>query len=188
MMEFDPQSLGLGEFLVSHRSSLTLATKLSIMGHVANSLRFLHYYKVIHMDLNPNNILINEINRPRLIDFGESYYQPLGQKGHQSGYTLPSRPPEVFTERKFTSAQDMFSFGVVAFKAITGDLPFRATDSLIHVFRMKNQGKRWFLAPEKVMEYGRADVCALLMLLVSKCLSIAPEARPLPVWTTIILR
>ena len=69
-MEFDPRSLCLGEYLMFHSSSLSLATKLGILGHLANGLRFLHYYKVIHMDLNPNNVLINDHNLPQIIDFG----------------------------------------------------------------------------------------------------------------------
>ena len=75
LMDFDPVSLPLGEYLSARRRSLTLNSKFSMLGHIANALRFLHYYRVIHMDLTPNNILINDQGLPRVIDFGEAYYQ-----------------------------------------------------------------------------------------------------------------
>ena len=50
---------------------------------------------------------------------------------------MPYCPPEVFTQRTYTYAQDIFSFGVLAIKVITGSLPFRAVDSLIGAFKAK---------------------------------------------------
>lgn len=98
-MDYNPSYMNLLSFISKRKESLGLLSKLTILIHISNSLRFLHYYKVVHMDLNPNNILVNEEYLTKLIDFGESYNHDLVgphvdvKKLYNPGYTIPYCPP-----------------------------------------------------------------------------------------------
>ena len=69
-MDFHPSNMTLFDHLSIRRVSLSLELKLSILTHISNALRFLFYYKIVHMDLNLNNILIHDGHLPKIIDFG----------------------------------------------------------------------------------------------------------------------
>jgi len=75
MMEYNPCSVSLADHLVLTRLSLSLTGKLNLLAHISNGLRFLVYYKIVHMDLNLNNILVCDGYLPKMIDFGEAYQQ-----------------------------------------------------------------------------------------------------------------
>lgn len=58
--------------LMKHNQAkfLNLTTKLSILSGIVNGIRFLDSNNIVHMDLNPNNILINNDLLPKIIDYG----------------------------------------------------------------------------------------------------------------------
>lgn len=69
-MEYNPYSVTLSEHLLKNRESLSLDSKMHLLIHISNSLRFLSSSKIVHMDLNLSNILIYDGYLPKLIDFG----------------------------------------------------------------------------------------------------------------------
>jgi serine/threonine protein kinase len=70
MMEYNPCGVTLSEHLLKNRESLSLDSKMQLLIHISNSLRFLQSSNIVHMDLNLNNILIYDGYLPKLIDFG----------------------------------------------------------------------------------------------------------------------
>lgn len=56
---------------------MSLHFKLIILFNIIQGLRSLFQYKVVHMDLKPPNIIINNIFDLKIIDFGESYHSKI---------------------------------------------------------------------------------------------------------------
>lgn len=52
------------------------------MSQVAQSLRFLHLNKIVHLDLKPENILFMKNYSIKLIDFGESFHPLVAYGGN----------------------------------------------------------------------------------------------------------
>ena len=50
-----------------------LGTKLRILVHISNALRFLDQREITHIDLSPNNIIVISECMIKIIDFGEAY-------------------------------------------------------------------------------------------------------------------
>ncbi|KAL3745696.1 hypothetical protein ACJRO7_014763 [Eucalyptus globulus] len=108
-------------WVVGHRST----SLLKLMRDVVFGLEQLHGLEIIHLDLNPTNILITQ--NPfgaKLSGMGTSIYLPDGQSS--SGYHATScgtkgwQAPELFhDEGGQTQAMDLFSLGCVLFFCIT---------------------------------------------------------------------
>jgi tRNA A-37 threonylcarbamoyl transferase component Bud32 len=120
---------------------LPLLVAMNILLQIAEAMNYLHENKVMHRDLKADNVLINVVEGPdvqlssssvqvKLTDFGKSKL-----KLHGSRYTTPLvgatpwRAPEVFeveeNREKYTKSADVYSFSMVCFEVLTGDVPFK---------------------------------------------------------------
>jgi len=98
---------------------------------ICSGLSYLHSKDIVHRDIKPDNILINDSNQVRIIDFGlsRSSTQNLGRliKVGTPGFVAPellkSRRDMIPTleENKYA---DIYSFGIVYYCMITGTNPF----------------------------------------------------------------
>ena len=107
---------------------------------IAQIIGDIHQQKIIHKDINPNNILINNENEIKIIDFGlATKYtlntQNLANPEHLEG-TLAYLSPEQTgrMNRSVDERTDLYSLGVVFYEMFTGQLPFGEKDKmeLIH--------------------------------------------------------
>ena len=100
-----------------------------IIGQVASGLAYLHDHKIIHQDIKPDNILIDENNDYVITDFGislkaQSTLRKSMRIQTQSG-TMEYMAPERFSENPLpTKASDMWSLGAMMFELMEGTVPF----------------------------------------------------------------
>jgi len=60
----------MGQYLKNNLQSISFMTKLHFCNLIAQSIRFLTFYDVVHLDIKPDNILIYKKLMIKLIDFG----------------------------------------------------------------------------------------------------------------------
>ena len=91
-----------------------------------SALHYLHQRLIVHMDIKPENIMIQrEANVAKIIDFGVSQiveYPTMPMKVALAG-TYRYMPPEQHNE-KVTLKSDIWSFACVLFELCTGIKPF----------------------------------------------------------------
>lgn len=64
-------------YMQSRSSSISLSTKLRLFLSLAQALRYIKDYKIVHLDIKPSNIMIFCNLLIKLIDFGESYHPDI---------------------------------------------------------------------------------------------------------------
>jgi serine/threonine protein kinase len=126
--------------LLKGRGRLPLSEALPILQDVASALDYAHSQGVIHRDIKPSNVMVEPIkasesqsgqtrtSRAVLMDFGIAKSYAAGTRLTQSGMigTLDYISPEQIQGASEVDARaDVYSFGVMAYQTLTGELPFK---------------------------------------------------------------
>ncbi|HEX3019874.1 MAG TPA: serine/threonine-protein kinase [Chitinispirillaceae bacterium] len=110
---------------VLSRRTLSKKTAVQIMLSVLDALEYAHSQQVIHQDVKPANIIIEEQNyRPYLVDFGIAR-TILSEQG-LSQFILGTplyMAPEQASGQQTDSRADIYSAGIVLYEAVSGVLP-----------------------------------------------------------------
>lgn len=96
---------------------------------IARGLRSMHRMEMIHQDLKPDNILLDEFNTLKIIDFGSTKIAGLAEiksvvEHNQIVGTANYSAPEYFKGETGTNRSDIYSLGVIAYEILTGKLPY----------------------------------------------------------------
>jgi Protein kinase domain len=165
-----------------------------ILRQIASGLAELHANGIVHRDLKPGNVLLVEDDGPpvaKICDFGISRFGAIEDSGNvePSGDTLKAQapdasppdltqtgalmgtpiymPPEALFEPARRPSADLFSFGILAYEALTGRTPFAVPPILVVRARQT--------VPEPdPMDGVRDEVAAMILA----CLQVEPAKRP----------
>ncbi|XP_073833081.1 ribosomal protein S6 kinase II [Musca autumnalis] len=110
------------------------------LAELALALNHLHSLGIIYRDLKPENILLDENGHIALTDFGLSK-QPLdGSKTYSFCGTVEYMAPEIVNRKGHDFAADWWSFGVLMYEMLTGNLPFHGQtrqETMTQILRSK---------------------------------------------------
>src|SRR6266571_2530703 len=117
---------------------LTTVQRLELFRTICSAVQYAHRNFVIHRDLKPTNILVDELEVPKLLDFGiaklllpESSTHTASQTTTVLIMTPEYSSPEQVRGEAVSNATDIYSLGVVLYKLLTGRLPYRFNSNRI---------------------------------------------------------
>jgi tetratricopeptide (TPR) repeat protein len=168
------------EFIEGHdlKSELTKEKKLAperavgIMQQVCLALEAAHSEGVVHRDLKPQNIMLDNKGRASVMDFGIARSLEFGgmtQTGSLIG-TPEYMSPEQVRGEPADVRSDIFTLGIIFQELLTGVLPYQAETAMASMF------KRTMERAASVHEVN-PNVPPYLSYIVAKCLEIRPQDR-----------
>jgi serine/threonine protein kinase/tetratricopeptide (TPR) repeat protein len=159
------------------RQGMTLEESLTFARRTAEALAAAHRRGVVHRDLKPSNLFLVEgsVDRVKLLDFGiarlRENRRQLTITGSMLGTPGYMAPEQARGEPDVDARADVFAFGCVLFKCITGRAAFSGDDGLAVLLRVVLED-----APR--LSEVRDDVPGALDELVARVLSKEPAGRP----------
>ena len=133
-MEYIPGAQSITEYAGNHR--LSTRQRLELFLTVCEAVHHGHQRGVIHRDLKPGNILVDESGQPKVIDFGvaratdadmtiATLQTDVGQLVGTLRYMSPEQCEGDAIE--IDTRSDVYALGVVLFELLTGELPYDLT-------------------------------------------------------------
>ena len=120
--------------LIKKRGALTLPEVVDIMLQLTSAIAHAHESYIIHRDIKPQNVIIMEDGRVKVMDFGiaaQLNSNELTQTNSVMG-TVYYLPPEQASGTSATVKSDIYSLGILMYELVVGKVPFKG-DSPVEV-------------------------------------------------------
>jgi serine/threonine-protein kinase len=122
--------------IVREDGPLEPAAAIDIVIQILRAARFAHRRGVIHRDLKPHNVIIDEEGRARVTDFGiaRAGASDMTMTGSIMG-TAQYLSPEQAQGYSVSSSSDIYSVGVILYELLTGVVPFEGETAVAIAFK-----------------------------------------------------
>uniref|UniRef100_A0A671LG07 Focal adhesion kinase 1 n=1 Tax=Sinocyclocheilus anshuiensis TaxID=1608454 RepID=A0A671LG07_9TELE len=161
----------LRSFLQIRKYSLDLASLILFSYQLSTALAYLESKRFVHRDIAARNVLVSSVDCVKLGDFGLSRYMEDSSYYKASKGKLPIKwmAPESINFRRFTSASDVWMFGVCMWEILMyGVKPFQGVKNNDVIGRIEN-GERLAMP---------LNCPPTLYSLMTKCWAYDPSKRP----------
>ncbi len=158
--------------ILEQEGPLPEARAVAVLRQLAEGLAAAHDEGVVHRDLKPGNILIDESGRAYISDFGVA--RSMAQAGMTQAGVVVGTPdylsPEQARGEEVDARSDLYSLGIVLFEMLSGELPFRG-GSYAEMLAQRISG-----APRGLSEVG-VEAPPYLRAALARLLERSPQRR-----------
>ena len=158
--------------LIRDERRIEPARAVPILRQIARGCSAIHELGIVHRDLKSQNVIVDEHGAVAIVDFGLARWNLGG------GFTLDSiilgtpqyMSPEQASGRPVDARTDIYSIGIIAFEALTGQLPFTGDSPIAVAMKQIND-------PVPDLLSRQSDVSPGLRAIVMKALRKDPAKR-----------
>src|SRR5438132_9860875 len=141
--------------IVREQGALDPALAIDIVSQILHAARFAHRHGVIHRDLKPHNVLLDDEGRARVTDFGiaRAGASDMTLTGSIMG-TAQYLSPEQAQGHAVGATSDLYSVGVILYELLTGVVPFEGETAVAIAFKQVAAEPRPPSAPNPAVPAG----------------------------------
>ena len=115
--------------LIQREAPLPAPRAIALAGELADALDYGHGRGLVHCDVKPQNVLLDDTGRPKLVDFGISRsVAATGALTDTVTGTAGYIAPEQLLGERLDGRADIYSLGCLVYEMLSGDLPFEASN------------------------------------------------------------
>ena len=166
------QGKPLGRLIKEHPDGLPFKQAWPIIHAMADALRHAHKKNIVHSDFKPGNVLIDESDEVRVLDFGIACAIGRSDKDHQDATIFNARSLGAFTPSYASLEQlhnsdpdprdDIYALACVSYELLTGKHPFgrlsaeKAQEVGLQVKPIAKLGRRQFKGLQNALAFEQA--------------------------------
>jgi len=157
---------------IRRAAPLSTARTIAIAKQICNGLAEAHSIGVVHRDLKPNNIMIDDDGNALIMDFGIA--RSIKAKGITGAGVMIGTPeymsPEQVEGKETDQRSDIYSLGVILYEMVTGRVPFEGDTALTIAVKHKTE------EPKSPREYN-TQLSEDLSRVILRCMEKNKEKR-----------
>jgi serine/threonine protein kinase len=102
-----------------HKGSIPVRKVAHLGMQLCDALAYAHSHKILHRDIKPGNIMINQDDQVKVADFGLA--RPITGEAEENPFGTPDyAAPEIMARQAVDQRADIFAAGVVVYEMLTG--------------------------------------------------------------------
>ena len=157
---------------VLSRRTIPPQSAVKIMVSILDALEYSHNEQVIHQDIKPANILVeNRSGRAYLVDFGIAR-TPVTESQSQIVFGTPFyMPPEQISGQQTDQRSDIYAAGMVLYEALAGKLPLKPgpVEQLVHM-KMNKPDQIFTCSPSQCSQAINSELERIILKAIApKC-------------------
>ena len=160
------------EKLIARSGAMPVDNAVALAAQVLDALQHAHNSGIVHRDLKPANLMLTPSGEVKVMDFGIARVQGsehLTNSGYMMGTPAYMAPEQVRGE-DVDARTDVYAMGVVLYRMLTGQLPFKADTAVAMIQKQLNDQP----TPSRQV---RADIPVWLDEVLQRALSKNPADR-----------
>jgi serine/threonine protein kinase len=113
--------------MIGDYATMPLNLALEITLDICSVLAYIHRQGIVHLDLKPENVIVNSESKVKLIDFGLAREMRSGWSSllvRKAMGTPDYASPEQIRGKPADARSDIYSLGLMLYEMLTGELPF----------------------------------------------------------------
>jgi TPR repeat protein len=134
-----------------------------------HGMRYTHRAGIAHRDLKPANLLIDDVYRIRIADFGLAKFLTSDSTSSSAIGTAKYAGPEIFDGKSRTERVDIFAFGLILYEVLAGHSIFGDEACFKDIVKWHNV--------REALDFPRT-IDPVVCKLIEDCLSVNPMDRP----------
>lgn len=123
-----------GSDIVTFAREQPIAARLGLFLEVIDTIHYAHARLIVHRDIKPQNVLVDELGRPRVLDFGiarilDEFDAKELTQAQGTPVTLQYASPEQVSGRSVDVASDLYQLGLLLYEMLAGRKPYAIDES-----------------------------------------------------------
>ncbi|MEM7026961.1 MAG: protein kinase [Pseudomonadota bacterium] len=110
-----------------------------IIDQILAGVGYAHNNQIIHRDLNPSNVMLDEDGKVYVMDFGISVLVGSVTASTEVTGTVNYLAPEQLNNSELTPAVDIFACGLILYEMLTGHQVYQANNAMAVMFKISNE-------------------------------------------------